>query len=87
MSEKATLEFNGQKYDFPIVHGTEKEIAINISSLRAVTGGVTTIDPGLNAVSAEVSEDNTPMGCADFGNASNIFLMSSSTIEFSLMSS
>ena len=46
MSEKATLEFNGQKYDFPIVHGTEKEIAINISSLRAVTGGVTTIDPG-----------------------------------------
>jgi citrate synthase len=46
MSEKATLEINGQKYDFPIVHGTENEMAINISNLRAVTGGVTTIDPG-----------------------------------------
>ena len=46
MSEKATLEINGQKYDFPIVYGSENEKAINISSLRAVTGGVTTIDPG-----------------------------------------
>ncbi|MGB0186244.1 MAG: citrate synthase [Flavobacteriaceae bacterium] len=46
MSEKATLEINGQKYDFPIVHGTENEVAINISNLRAVSGGVTTIDPG-----------------------------------------
>ena len=46
MSEKATLEINGQKYDFPIVHGTENEMAINISNLRAVSGGVTTIDPG-----------------------------------------
>ena len=46
MSDKATLEINGQKYDFPIVHGTENEMAINISNLRAVTGGVTTIDPG-----------------------------------------
>ncbi|MDG1779258.1 MAG: citrate synthase [Flavobacteriaceae bacterium] len=46
MSEKATLEINGQKYDFPIVHGTENEMAINISNLRAVTGGLTTIDPG-----------------------------------------
>lgn len=46
MLEKATIEINGQKYDFPIVHGTENEMAINISNLRAVTGGVTTIDPG-----------------------------------------
>ena len=46
MSDKATLEINGQKYDFPIVHGTENEMAINISNLRAVSGGVTTIDPG-----------------------------------------
>ena len=46
MSEKATLEINGQKYDFPIINGSENEKAINISSLRAVTGGVTTIDPG-----------------------------------------
>ena len=46
MSEKATLEINGQKYDFPIINGSENEKAINISSLRAVTGGLTTIDPG-----------------------------------------
>jgi citrate synthase len=46
MSEIATLEINGQKYDFPIINGSENEKAINISSLRAVTGGVTTIDPG-----------------------------------------
>ncbi|CAI8325362.1 MAG: Citrate synthase 1 [Formosa sp. Hel3_A1_48] len=46
MSEKATLEVNGQKYDFPIVNGSENEKAINISSLRAVTGGITTLDPG-----------------------------------------
>lgn len=46
MSEKATLEFNGQKYDLPIVYGTENEMAINITNLRAITGGVTTLDPG-----------------------------------------
>lgn len=46
MSEKATLEINGQKYDFPIINGSENEKAINISNLRAATGGVTTIDPG-----------------------------------------
>ena len=46
MSDKATIEINGQKYDFPIIRGTEDEQAINISTLRAVTGGVTTLDPG-----------------------------------------
>ncbi len=46
MSETATLEVNGQKYDFPIVLGTENEVAIDIKTLRGATGGVTTIDPG-----------------------------------------
>ena len=46
MSDKATLEINGQKHDFPLVTGTENEVAINIKTLRGVTGGVTTIDPG-----------------------------------------
>ncbi|MBQ0769441.1 MAG: citrate synthase [Bizionia sp.] len=46
MSKTATLEINGQKHEFPLIEGTEKEIAIDIKSLRAVTGGVTTIDPG-----------------------------------------
>ncbi|MCZ6594948.1 MAG: citrate synthase [Bacteroidetes bacterium] len=46
MSENATLEINGQKYEFPIIEGTENEVAININTLRSVTGGVTTLDPG-----------------------------------------
>ncbi len=46
MSNTATLEINGQKYKFPIVTGTENEVAVDIKALRAVTGGVTTMDPG-----------------------------------------
>ena len=46
MSDKATLEVNGQKYDFPLVIGTENEVAIDISNLRSATGGVTTLDSG-----------------------------------------
>jgi len=46
MSETATLEVNGQKYDFPIVLGTENEVAIDIKTLRGATKGVITIDPG-----------------------------------------
>jgi len=46
MSESATLEINGQKYEFPLVEGTENEVAINIKTLRSVTKGVTTLDPG-----------------------------------------
>ena len=46
MSDKATLEINGQKHDFPLIKGSENEIAIDIKTLRGVTGGVTTIDPG-----------------------------------------
>ena len=46
MSENATIEINGKKYEFPIIEGTENEVAINIKTLRSVTGGVTTIDPG-----------------------------------------
>jgi len=46
MSNKATLEINGEKHEFPLIVGTENEIGIDIKNLRAVTGGVTTIDPG-----------------------------------------
>jgi len=46
MSNTATLEVNGQKHEFPVVIGTENEVAIDVKSLRAATGGVTTIDPG-----------------------------------------
>ena len=46
MSKKASLEIDGKYFDLPIIHGTEKEQAINISSLRASSGGLITIDPG-----------------------------------------
>lgn len=46
MSDKATLEYNGQKYEFPVITGSENEKAIDIKTLRAKTGGLTTIDPG-----------------------------------------
>ncbi|MBF4985957.1 citrate (Si)-synthase, partial [Nonlabens mediterrranea] len=46
MSEKAILEIDGNKYEFPIITGTENEKAIDIKALRGATGGVTTIDPG-----------------------------------------
>ncbi|WP_109097915.1 citrate synthase [Aquimarina sp. AU58] len=46
MSKIATLEIDGNKYEFPIIEGTEKELGINIKTLRGVTGGITTIDPG-----------------------------------------
>lgn len=46
MSDKAILEINGQKYEFPIIIGTENEVAIDVKALRNVTGGVITLDPG-----------------------------------------
>ncbi len=45
MSEKATLEYNGNKYEFPVIKGTEEELAIDIKTLRAASG-IITIDPG-----------------------------------------
>jgi citrate synthase len=46
MSDKATLEINGKKYELPVVTGSENEVAIDIKNLRGDTGGVITIDPG-----------------------------------------
>tara|TARA_R100000935_G_scaffold23315_1_gene42599 strand:+ start:4718 stop:6004 length:1287 start_codon:yes stop_codon:yes gene_type:complete len=46
MSKNATLEYEGKKYEFPVITGTENESAIDIKTLRGVTGGLTTIDPG-----------------------------------------
>ena len=45
MSENASLLYNGKSYEFPIVEGTEKELAIDIKNLRAATGMIT-LDPG-----------------------------------------
>jgi len=46
MSDIASLEIDGKKYEFPIIRGTENEIAIDIKSLRSATKGIITLDPG-----------------------------------------
>ncbi|OBQ55986.1 citrate synthase [Tamlana sp. s12] len=46
MADKATIDIDGKKYEFPLVKGTENEVAIDITKLRAATEGVITIDPG-----------------------------------------
>ncbi len=45
MSDKATLEYKGDKYEFPVIEGSENELAINIKTLRGASGMIT-IDPG-----------------------------------------
>ncbi len=46
MSDTAQLILDGITYELPIIVGTENERAIDISKLRGLTSGVTTIDPG-----------------------------------------
>ena len=45
MSELASISYNGKTFEFPVVEGTEKELAIDIKSLRSATGMIT-LDPG-----------------------------------------
>ena len=52
MADKATLEVNGQKVEFPLIKGTEDEIGIDIKTLRSATGGAITIDPGFKNTGA-----------------------------------
>jgi citrate synthase len=46
MPETAKIEFNGQSYEFPVYEGSEGELAIDIKTLRSITNGLITIDPG-----------------------------------------
>jgi len=46
MSNKATLEVNGKTHEFPLVTGSENEVAIDIKTLRSATGGIITLDRG-----------------------------------------
>ena len=46
MKEIAKIELDGKKFELPITEGTENEKGINISKLRAETGGYITLDPG-----------------------------------------
>ena len=52
MADKATLELNGQKIEFPLIKGSEDEIGIDIKTLRSATGGAITIDPGFKNTGA-----------------------------------
>ena len=52
MPSTAYLKINGSTYELPIVKGTEKELAINIKSLRTDTNGIITLDPGFKNTGA-----------------------------------
>lgn len=45
MSKTAILELDGKKYEFPVIVGSENEVAIDINKLRDVSGAIT-LDPG-----------------------------------------
>ncbi|WP_029037155.1 citrate synthase [Salinimicrobium xinjiangense] len=45
MSKVATLKIEGKTYDLPLVVGTEKELALDITTLRGKSGAIT-LDPG-----------------------------------------
>jgi citrate synthase len=45
MSNIAILELDGKRYEFPVIVGTENEVAIDIDKLRSTSGAIT-IDPG-----------------------------------------
>jgi len=56
MSDTAKLQIGDKSYEFPLIKGTENEVAIDIKSLRGTTDSVITIDPGFkNTGSCESS--------------------------------
>ena len=46
MPDIAKLQIGDNSYEFPLVKGSENEVAIDIKTLRGATNGVITIDPG-----------------------------------------
>lgn len=46
MSDIAKLQIGEESYEFPIIQGSENELAIDVKTLRGATKGVITIDPG-----------------------------------------
>jgi citrate synthase len=55
MSDIAKLQIGDNSYEFPLIKGTENEIAIDIKKLREVTDGLITIDPGYKNTGSCVS--------------------------------
>jgi len=51
MSRTASLKFGDQTFELPVVEGSERELAIDISQLRAKTGLIT-LDPGFGNTGA-----------------------------------
>lgn len=54
MSKIAKIELDGKVYEFPVVQGTENELAIDISKLRQETGYIT-LDTGYKNTGATMS--------------------------------
>ncbi|MFV8357534.1 citrate synthase [Flavobacterium sp. XS1P32] len=55
MSKIATLEIDGQKFELPVIVGSENEVAVDINKLRDLSG-VITLDPGYKNSGACTSE-------------------------------
>ncbi|WP_338410843.1 citrate synthase [uncultured Flavobacterium sp.] len=55
MLKTATLELDGKKYEFPVIVGTENELAIEIDTLRGATGAIT-LDAGFKNTGSCKSE-------------------------------
>ena len=55
MAKKAVLKIGRKEIDLPIITGTEQENALDISRLRAASGGVTTIDIGFKNTGSTTS--------------------------------
>lgn len=46
MAETCKIKLDGKEFELPIIKGSENEMAIDISKLRATTGGYITLDSG-----------------------------------------
>ena len=55
MADQIELIYKGEKYKFPVLHGSENEAAVDIKNLRAKTGLIT-LDPGYKNTGACQSE-------------------------------
>lgn len=51
MGKTAKLILDGKEYDLPVVVGTEDEVAVDVSNLRANSGAIT-LDPGFTSTGA-----------------------------------
>ena len=54
MSDKALLQYQDKTFEFPVIQGSENELAIDIKTLRAQSGMIT-IDPGFKNTGSCVS--------------------------------